>query len=133
MLDVRGSLVESVSLTTKAFDYWFAIIKKGEYVNTRLHSKMFFDLWQTQTSIQTTRRNQKSKACDHSQKHRMIHYAYKSTQHKLNMKNAENQQLGRPTVNPGRPKMKKNPYTSARSTHRPFRSTQNEEIFISVC
>src|SRR3954468_14988286 len=33
MLDVRGSLVKSMSLTTKAFDYWFAIIKKGEYVN----------------------------------------------------------------------------------------------------
>jgi len=67
MLDVRGSLVESVSLTTKAFDYWFAIIKKGEYVNTRLHSiKDVFDLWQTQMSIQTTRRNQKSKAFDHS-------------------------------------------------------------------
>src|SRR3954464_5838101 len=94
----------------------------ASFCEYKITLKDVFDLWQTQMSIQTTRRNQKSKALDHSRKHKMIHYAYKWTQHKLNMKNAEKQHLGRPTVNPGRPKKEENPYTSVRSTHRPFRS-----------
>src|SRR4051812_47548875 len=95
--------------------------RKGGVCEYKITLKDVFDSWQTQISIQATRRKQKTQrkaSIDHSLWYRLIYYAYRSTQHKQNKKNAENRQLGRPTVNPGRPKMEKNPYTSARSTHR---------------